>query len=228
MRGIIFDLDDTLYPRSQYLRSGFAVVATYVAESWRRERERALTTLMNAHLAGGVRREFQVLCEEQRLPLSLVPALVRLFRAHTPALALDADVRSTLSVLKSRGWRLGVLTNGDPAVQRRKVAALGLDAVVDAIVYAEEHAPCGKPHPVVFQTMLARLALPVSRCVVVGDDPVCDVAGAREAGLATIRVIVPGVERRLPGRADADAIVTAIAQVPCVAESLVREEPDAA
>jgi hypothetical protein len=35
-------------------------------------------------------------------------------------------------------WRLGVLTNGVPAIQARKVAALGLGAVVE-VVFASAH-----------------------------------------------------------------------------------------
>ena len=38
----------------------------------------------------------------------MVPALVTVFRNHTPALALNADVRRTLHELRLDGWRLGL------------------------------------------------------------------------------------------------------------------------
>ena len=58
----------------------------------------------------------------------------------------------------------------------------------------------------------------------VGDDPWCDVAGARAAGLQTIRVR----RGRLREAADAtgaapDAVVTTLAVVPAVAERLLQE-----
>lgn len=226
MRGIIFDLDDTLYPRHDYVDSGFGVVADYVADSWRRDRAQVLRTLRRAHRTGHDRREFQVLCEEQRLPLSLIPVLVRVHRGHTPAVMLDGVVLATLESLRAAGWRLAVLTNGDPDVQRRKVAALGLDAMVDAVICAEEHAPGGKPAAAAFHAVLAHLQVSASRAVIVGDDPVCDVAGGRALGLWTIRMTGHGPARRLVE--DADAVVTSMSEVPAIVRGLVREETDAA
>jgi putative hydrolase of the HAD superfamily len=191
VRGILFDLDDTLYPRELYIQSGFEAVATHVADSWRRNRDAVLGTLRWAHTHGCRGWEFQMLCSEQRLPLSIVPMLVQTFRHHRPAITLQPAVRTVLEHLRHDGWRLGVLTNGDPGVQRRKVDALGLAALVDSVTYAEEHAPGGKPRPEAFAAACARLQVPPALCVHVGDDPRCDVAGAHRAGLRAIRVISP-------------------------------------
>jgi HAD superfamily hydrolase (TIGR01509 family) len=219
--GIIFDLDDTIYPRAQYVESGFNAIASYVASSWRRERDVVLTALASGRARGREGQEFQLLCEECRLPMSLVPALVSLFRGHTPALSLDPPVRCTLERLRRDGWRLVVLTNGDPAVQRRKVAALGIEPLVHAVVYAKEHAPQGKPDPAAFSVALQRLRLAPSRCLCVGDDVQRDIEGARRAGLRSIRVdrqrTRPIVEH------DADAVVDSIVKVPAIASSLLRD-----
>ena len=106
MRGIIFDLDDTLYRRIDYLRSGFDAVSRYLAHSWRCDADTAFAALMGAHAACGG-REFQTVCAELRLPASLVPALVTIFRAHEPALTLRVSVRRMLEKLRADGWRLG-------------------------------------------------------------------------------------------------------------------------
>jgi putative hydrolase of the HAD superfamily len=222
VRGMILDLDDTIFPRTQFVFSGFDVVARYVAASWRRERVNVLGTLLHAHASGADRHEFQVLCERHRLPLSLVPTLVTLFRMHTPTLTLDAYVGQALQRLRRGGWRLVILTNGDPGVQRRKVAALGLEPLVDHVVYAEEHAPHGKPDAAAFRAALDRLHVAPSQCVCVGDDPVCDVLGARRLGMRTIQVIKPGIPP------DADAAVDSIVEVPSIVDALFAEDSHAA
>ena len=52
MRGIIFDLDDTIFPRAQFVQSGFNAVADYVAASWRRERDSVLAALVSGRERG--------------------------------------------------------------------------------------------------------------------------------------------------------------------------------
>ena len=121
MRGIIFDLDDTLYPREQFVQSGFAAVASYVAATWRRERDAVLAALVSGRDRGREGQEFQVLCEECRLPLSLVPELVEVFRTHEPALALDPAVRCTLERLRrtAGGWASSPTAIPDVSAQGR-------------------------------------------------------------------------------------------------------------
>src|SRR5262245_12705670 len=106
MRGIIFDLDNTLYPRELFIQSGFEAVATHVADSWLRSREGLLATLRRAHTNGHEHQEFQMLCVEHRLPLSAVPMLVKIFRGHRPAITLLPAVRTVLQQLRHDGWRL--------------------------------------------------------------------------------------------------------------------------
>jgi len=224
MRGMILDLDDTLYPRADFMRSGFEAVAQYVAHSWRLERDAVFFTLSVARATGLQGREFQFMCEEHRLPLSVVPALVDVFRAHQPVLALDGEVRRALRALRREGWTVAVLTNGDPAVQRNKIAALGLEPLVDHVLYAEEHAPGGKPDAAAFEVALNRLQIPPSRCVAVGDDPVRDIGGAAALGLRTIQVLAAAAT----GRVEADAVVAAFPDVPRRANLLVSETADAA
>ena len=225
MRGIIFDLDDTLYPRADFMRSGFDAVACYVSHSWRLDRHDVLATLMAAHADGRRGREFQAICEEHRLPQSAVAALVTVFRKHRPSIALAADTRRVLVQLRDDGWRLAVLTNGAPGVQRRKAAALGIDGLVEAVIYAEEHAPGGKPDRAAFQAALDCLRLPAYRCICVGDDPLCDIEGAGRLGMRTIRVAAPS--DRKPVR-DADAVVASLPDVPACARALLSENVDAA
>jgi putative hydrolase of the HAD superfamily len=216
-RAIVFDLDDTLYPRGRFVRSGFAAVATFVEQQFGVAASQALTTMLKAD-PSQPRTEFQTLCEAFGLPAETLPKLLHVFRTHTPALWLFHDAEATLRELGANGWRLAILTNGLPEVQAAKVDALGLQSLVDHVVFAAEHVEGGKPHVEAFRAVLARLEVPAKRCVMVGDDVVCDVRGAHAAGMRAIRI------RRDEGStwSEADATVAFLAEVPAVAESLLQ------
>jgi putative hydrolase of the HAD superfamily len=222
-RGIILDLDDTLYPRERFVMSGFAAVAQHVSIAHGASAEAAYRILNRAHRSGQVGHEFQVLCDRLRLSRDLVPTLVDVFRRHMPSLWLNHDVSEALHALHRAGWRVAILTNGLPSVQFRKIAALGLASLVDEIVYAEEHVAGGKPAVAAFTAALRALELTAEQCICVGDDLLRDVRGARALGIRTIRVARPGVIHANAAVAltgvtaageEADMVIEALGQLP--------------
>jgi putative hydrolase of the HAD superfamily len=219
MRAVIFDLDDTLYEREQFVQSGFAAVADELERRCSLPAPWILATLRRARVRGHAGRELQALCADHGLPESLIPELVEVIRRHEPVLTLGSVAAAVIAQLRADGWRVAILTNGLPATQRAKVEALGLEARVDAVLYAEEHAPGGKPSRAAFEAALAAVGVPASRAVFVGDDLVRDIQGGRSAGLFTIRVIASGGACRT--ERDADAIAR-LEDVPRVAARLVK------
>jgi putative hydrolase of the HAD superfamily len=181
----------------------------------------AYATLRRARALHGPGLELQVLCERHGLDGSLVADLIAVSRAHRPQLWLAHDARAALERLRASGWGVAVLTNGDPRAQAMKVRALALHALVDHVVYAEEHAAGGKPARAAFAEALCRLQAPPDETVMVGDDPVNDVEGGRAAGLRTIHLSRPGGP---DARGLADASATRLADVPEIAAALVRWE----
>jgi HAD superfamily hydrolase (TIGR01549 family) len=219
-RGLIFDLDDTLYPRERFIRSGFAAVANDLQRRHGVPAGLVFKILSRSFTQGATGREFQVVCAELGLSQKEVPYMVRVFRAHKPNLWLPYESSETLRKLRNDGWKLAILTNGLPAVQAAKVNALALAPMVDAVVYAETVARGGKPDATAFQAVLDRLDLPAERCVMVGDDPACDIEGARTAGLRTMRLARPEIAVA-PGT-DADLVISNIADVPRLAGGLLE------
>lgn len=106
---------------------------------------------------------------------------------------LDAEFASTVvedgtcGLLDRLGdrHRLGVLSNGVPAVQRGKLARHGLADCFDAHVYSYD-VGAHKPDPAVFEAAATRL--PADRHVYVADDREGDVEPAREAGWLAVHV----------------------------------------
>ena len=131
-RAILFDLDDTLYPLERFVMSGFRAVAAAVDARWRVPQAAALETLVSA-VAVSRGRELQVLAERHGLAAGAVPELVDVIRRHAPDLRLPELSLSVLGALR-RDWRLGLVTNGRPDIQARKVHALGVRRLMDIIV----------------------------------------------------------------------------------------------
>jgi HAD superfamily hydrolase (TIGR01509 family) len=81
--------------------------------------------------------------------------------------------------------RLGVVTNGAPGMQAKKLAALDLDDTFETVVHAGYDAPA-KPDPAPFHAALSTLDGTPERAVHVGNSLASDVAGAQAAGIKTV------------------------------------------
>lgn len=217
---VLFDLDDTLYPRRRFVLSGFAAVAAHVERSWGIPAPESFTVLARA-ISGTPGRELQALVARFELPAWLVPQLVEVIRAHTPRLRLPVASARVLETLRA-GWRVGIVTNGPPDIQARKVQALGLPALVDTVVYAQGVGRgVGKPDRAVFVEAARRVGVRPALAVFVGDDPVADIAGARQAGMAAVHLQRGRETRPVPLGVAADAVIQTLDEVPSVAMALI-------
>ncbi len=222
-RAILFDLDDTLYPLERFVMSGFRAVAAAVDARWRVPRAAALETLVSA-VAASRGRELQVLAERHGLAADVVPELVDVIRRHVPELRLPELSLSVLGALR-RDWRLGIVTNGRPDIQARKVRALGVHRLVDVIVYAHGVGTgAGKPDAAPFLDACRQLGVAPAATVFVGDDPDCDIAGAHAVGMKTIWLPARVAPQTARPAELADVIVASLADVPAAATRLLAPE----
>lgn len=112
--------------------------------------------------------------------------LLRFWREDHPRCTMpQEDALGVLGELRERGLKLGIVTNGEIAVQSAKIRQLGLEAWVDAVVISEE-VGVKKPHPRIFQYALERVEALAGRTVFVGDHPENDVAGSAALGMLGI------------------------------------------
>ncbi len=111
--------------------------------------------------------------------------------------AVYPDAEPALRDLREE-CRLGLVTNGAPDLQREKLEQSGLGHFFDAVVVSGE-VDIGKPDPRIFALALERLGVRPSEAVMVGDNPARDIAGAQRAGLKTVFIQRPDLERDLSG-----------------------------
>lgn len=220
-RAIVFDMDDTLYPYRRFVLSGFRAVAECLEREHGADRQLTFRLMTRAMHGPGRGREIQACLDTLGLSRRLVPGLLRIIQNHSPLIRTPRATLRTLQHLRANGWRLGVLTNGPVARQRRRVRALALEQLTDVVVFAESHGTgTGKPDPAPFFEVARRLSTPVHDVVFVGDDEECDVMGAALAGMSTVRSTV---WRPATGPTMARAVLRRMRDLPDLADHLVED-----
>lgn len=132
---------------------------------------------------------------------------------YRPTDCIPDDVRPTLSELRARGLRLGLVSNrGEPLAPVAE--ALGLADLLDLSLSAGETG-LWKPEPEIFLTALARLGVAAADAVYVGDNLHADVEGSRNAGLTPVLIDPRGLYGD-PGC----PVITTIGQLPGVLATL--------
>ncbi len=129
---------------------------------------------------------------------------------------LMPEARETLARL-APNYKLAMLTNGAPDLQREKIAASGLGSHFQAIAVSGEHG-IGKPKPEIFHRLLSELEVDPSEAIMVGNSLERDIAGANNAGVKSIWIKVKGSEE--PDSAIPDYTIESLAEIPGILETL--------
>jgi HAD superfamily hydrolase (TIGR01549 family) len=100
-----------------------------------------------------------------------------------------------LDNLKSHGIILGIITNGSPFSQNRKIDALGIREYLSTIIISES-VNVKKPDEKIFAIALEEINVSASDTWYIGDHPVNDILSSSSAGLTPvwIRGIHPWAE----------------------------------
>jgi HAD superfamily hydrolase (TIGR01509 family) len=116
-------------------------------------------------------------------------------RDHARVRFLDGAA-DALGHLHERGYKLGLVTNGPPDAQRRKLDSLGVADRFGATVFAGHDTP-SKPHPEPFRRALDTIGARPARTLFVGDSLDSDIVGARAVGMrgALVDDSTPPAER---------------------------------
>jgi len=188
IEALLFDLDDTLYLESDFVASGYRAVARFIGARRGMGHEEILYTMMRTFTAHGRRAVLPRVIDRYLDASVTVADLVEIYRNHGPRIRLLPGYGPLLRRL-GRRHRLGILTDGLPEVQERKVTALGLGKIVDDVVYTWKQGPeRQKPDPAGFLALLERFGTDPARALYVGDNPDKDCAGAHRAGMKFVQV----------------------------------------
>lgn len=190
---IVFDLDDTLYPEHQFVRSGFASVDRWLQDE---HRIQGFFDAACALFESGVRGDIF----NRALPgyPELIAPMLAHYRAHMPALSLHEDAAWALAYAGSR-HPLGLLSDGYAQTQRNKVAALGIAPLFSALVYTDDEGrEAWKPSPRPYERMMRMTGMEGHQCTYIADNPNKDFITARKLGWRTIHIRRPDGEYATP------------------------------
>lgn len=190
-RAVIFDLFDTLlYVVDTGTREmAFAALreAGVAEEDWR-QGWRATFDLAMVGKIGSVRQRVLVALRTAGLP---DPSALLVDRVSGMLAArwypqLYGDVRDALRVLRTRGYRLGMIGNVYGDERETAVSVFDLPQAFDAPVLSCD-VGLAKPDPAIYQLCAERLSLDPTECVYV-DDRADYLVGARAVGMMPVQI----------------------------------------
>jgi putative hydrolase of the HAD superfamily len=188
-RALVFDLDDTLYPERQYVRSGYRVVAEVL-------RERLGTSvryedwLWDRFQAGRSDGALDALRIEYQLDLKPkdIADLVETYRNHHPQLQ-PRDGMVPLLTSAGKQAHLAILSDGFLPAQQYKLEALRLRSFFQQVVFTETLGRAfWKPAAEGFQLIRELLGVAHEDCVYIGDNPAKDFVAPNLLGWKTIQL----------------------------------------
>lgn len=189
VKAVLFDFDDTLDNRDAAFRQGLSAwIKEYypsLPEEEVSRRQQEMFVYQRGECGQIVYYRDMIAHFLEKWP-SEVPAdnwraLWRFYHTFSEAGQPRPDVIATLTALRERGYLTGIITNGSPYPQTCKIDHCGLRRHVDLVVLAGVEG-IQKPDPAIFRMAAARLGVPTTACVFVGDHPINDVAGAIAVG----------------------------------------------
>lgn len=175
LKAVVFDLDDTLYSESDYVKSGYQMIANAVSgitfeELWNafRDGKPAIDAVLMQHGR---------LSEKERC--------LSIYRSQMPDISVYEGVYAMLRTIRAKGLKIGMITDGRPEGQHNKIEALKLKTYFDKIIVTDElgGVECRKPNPLAFECMQKELGCAYSEMSYVGDNNKKDGIAPEQLGM---------------------------------------------
>lgn len=223
---VIFDLDDTLYPEWDYIRSGFRAVerfllaagvgCTDLSTNWYQLRRTGEHKVFDSWLRSGTDAA-EIVAALFGDSEAALRTLIDVFRGHEPDINAYPGIEEMLNLIRNQPdaeTAVCLVSDGHLSTQRAKWRALGLSRFFDVVVFNDELGrECWKPSPAGLNLVLATLQREASDAVYVADNPLKDFDAAHRAGVYAIRLRLPdGVYSSIEGSGSgsSDVEVTSI------------------
>ncbi len=179
IKGVIFDLDDTLYPEKEYVKSGFKAVSDYLGGEF--------TDCLWTYFSDG-KPAIDILLRELGRDDEKAKVLGT-YRSHIPDISLFEGAKELLVDLRENGIKVGIITDGRPEGQKNKLKVLGLNELVDDVIITDELGgeQFRKPCDIAFRIIQRRWRMNPSEIVYIGDNPSKDFQPAQQLGMKTMQ-----------------------------------------
>jgi putative hydrolase of the HAD superfamily len=190
---LIFDLDDTLYPEIDYVKSGFKAVTQFLQSKFNGDDDKYYQVMMEEFSKGNTARIVKSVLDSFEISYDqdLIMQLVNEYRQHHPQIKFPSKSANILDKLK-KSYKLGLLTDGYLPSQKLKVKALNIEHYFEYIVYTEELGrEYWKPSEKGFRLILEKSALKGQNCAYIADNPQKDFIAPNNLSFLTIQIDSP-------------------------------------
>jgi putative hydrolase of the HAD superfamily len=187
---ILFDLDNTLTDRKRSIHAFSLLFYRHFADQLKTITPDRLERIMQLCDGGGYRpKEIMFSDLVSRLPWFQSPTadtMREFWYTRSPRCMKGREgLHETLQTLRERGFRLGIITNGQAQAQNATIDAIGVRDYMDTVVVSET-VGYRKPDPTIFKLALQKLNAAPSTTLFVGDHPLNDVFGAVTSGIVSV------------------------------------------
>jgi len=195
---ILFDIDDTLYDYQKHLqmladKAAFSVLEPKHSEAsklYRKAKENLKLLYATKQITHNQfydrKTRYSILLElmdikNKSLAIKMDNAFWKAIKENIKPFKNSKKVLSDLK----KFYTLGVVTNGLKCQQHLKLKNMGLTDFFD-YVFTSEDAGIEKPNKEFFEHVLKKLGAQNHECILVGNDPIDDIVGAKSIGMKTI------------------------------------------
>ena len=196
VKAAVFDLDHTLFDRYGTIKkiapqivSELSVADGVTAEAFAEE----LTCADKQFVHKGWRKIHEYLVDKNMFKVvptyeEYAQTVLKCFKTTTVKFDFAIPV---LNEIRNMGIKTALITNGTPELQYFKIKSLDMENCFDEIVVSGETA-YEKPDARIFQLMAERLGIGTNEMLYIGDHPLNDIDGSRNAGCVPVWVKTTG------------------------------------
>lgn len=195
IKAIVFDLDDTLISENEYIQSGFRHVSKKIFREFNKTENQIYNDLLKlfqqdaSYVFNRLYEKYEFDYDEKS-----IKNMISMYRNHIPDISLYQDVYPCLLNLKSKGIKIGMITDGYAITQKNKIESLGIANLFDKIIITDELGrEFWKPHPLPFEMMKDSLGVEFNEMVYIGDNPEKDFYIKNTYPITTVRIFRDGV-----------------------------------
>ena len=196
IKAAVFDLDHTLFDRYGTIKAitpdiikGFDIADGVTAEIF----AEALTFADKQFVHKGWQKIHEYLVNKNIFKVAptydeYAANVLKCFKTTTVKYDFAIPV---LKEIKNMGIKTALITNGTPELQYFKIKSLDMEDCFDEVIVSGE-TPYEKPDERIFQLMAEKLGIKTEEMLYIGDHPLNDINGSRNAGCIPVWVKTTG------------------------------------
>lgn len=203
-KALIFDFDNTLVDTHSTISGAYSMIVGLLSSSLGMDSSYLMQQLLNAQkeviddiplVSRQYDRKAVIKKLNENLSLNMnekqIDELAQVFYDFIlEKIDYSNDTEEVLKALKSKGKKLGLLTDTDvrPGLKKKRLDSLGFTKLFDEVLIAGEDIPQRKNSPIPFIELARLLNVEPESILVVGDRMDADIDNAKEAGMKAVLI----------------------------------------